>query len=82
MSESYFPYETSRATKVNAMVILQSINGYLLLGVISGLMIIIISKSNRDAFSFPDAYRLTEISYNEIQYILSKESQWILFLIE
>jgi hypothetical protein len=32
-------------------------------------MIIIILKSNPDAFSFPDAYRLTKISYNETQYL-------------
>ncbi|MCD4770357.1 MAG: hypothetical protein K8R35_09335, partial [Bacteroidales bacterium] len=53
--------QTSREQRVNASVILQSINGYLLLGVISSLIIIIILRYYDNAFSFPDAYVDTDI---------------------
>ena len=61
--------QTSRARKVDASVILQSINGYLLLGMMSSLLIIIILKYDTLAFSFPDLYNSTNITLGEAQYL-------------
>jgi hypothetical protein len=61
--------QTSRARKVDASVILQSINGYLLLGMMSSLLIIIILNYDTGAFSFPDIYNSTNITLGEAQYL-------------
>ena len=55
--------------KVNTSVILQSINGYLLLGVISSLYIVLLLKIDPGAFSFPDVYDISNIKLGEAQYI-------------
>ena len=58
-----------REQKVNTSVILQAINGYLLLGVISSLYIVLILKYDAGAFSFPDVYDILNIKLGEAQYI-------------
>jgi len=61
--------QTSQAKKVNASVILQSINGYLLLGLASSLLIIIILRYDASAFSFPDSYNSVNLKLSEAQYL-------------
>lgn len=61
--------QTSQAKKVNASVILQSINGYLLLGLVSSLLIIIIMRYYAVAFSFPDSYNSVNLKLGEAQYL-------------
>lgn len=61
--------QTYREQKVNTSVILQSINGYLLLVVISSLLIAIILKYDTGAFAFPDVYDITNIRLGEAQYL-------------
>ena len=58
-----------REQKVNTSVILQSINGYLLLGVISSLIIVIILRYDAAAFAFPDVYDSSNIRLGVAQYI-------------
>lgn len=61
--------QTSRAQKVDASVILQSISGYLLLGMISSLLIVIIWNYDAGAFSFPNSYDSANITLSEAQYL-------------
>ena len=61
--------QTSQAKKVNASVILQSINGYLLLALASSLLIIIILRYDAGAFSFPDSYDSVNLKLGEAQYL-------------
>ena len=61
--------QTSRASKVDASVILQSINGYLLLAMISSLLIGIILNYDTGAFSFPDSFDIANITLSEVQYV-------------
>ena len=44
----------SRSKQVNARVILESINGYLLMGILFTIIVAVIMGINPDAFSFPD----------------------------
>ena len=61
--------QTSQAQNVNATVILQSINGYLLLSLASSFLIIIIIRLDSNAFSFPEIYNSASISLGEAQYL-------------
>jgi len=64
-----FIVQTYREKNVNSSVILQSINGYLLMGVISSLLILIILRYDPGAFVFPDVYDIANIKLGEAQYI-------------
>lgn len=44
----------SKSKKVNARIILESINGYLLLGILFTIIITVIMAKNPEAFSFPE----------------------------
>ena len=61
--------QTSREEKVNASVILQSINGYLLLGLAFSLVVAIVLKYNSNAFFFPEFYDANQSLLDESQYI-------------